>query len=522
MSRFKRLFDWVRRHPVALCLPIQAALLFYHLDLLPIWCDEGFTVHVAPRSLGEIGQLVRGDIHPPLYYFLLHFWIQLPLPGSLIVRMRALSALWVLLGTVLLDRLWLRRLPPRTRLWFLALWTLSPCLVLYGRMARSYSMQLAFACLALAAARRFLRAPGEKLGMLWYATCAALLLYVHYVPGLAVLAAASLVLLWRVIRQRSAALALPLAVSNLLVGAAYLPWVLTLWSALSKWAAQSETYQLVPNPILDSGVKLAYWYVSFTFGESLPVWGVLLGAALSPLILWLLWRALRPSPEWWPLVLPTALLGYVGVSRWVPFSFIPARLLFVLPLYWLLVLRGRERSPRLGLAVCGALLLLEIGALHSYFGKEDFLNKGYAAPFDQMAELVERDSPGNTLVVVDRYNTDAFPLLDRLQRPAVLLKDGATLRVLAEQAKQGAFDTVWHLRNTHDLSPGGLSRRLDRQLAPCYELHRHLFQPYSVIERWIIRQLGWPEQPTHFYEALQARRKAKCAERKRVTGYPGP
>ena len=88
-------------------------------------------------------------------YFLLHFWIQLPLPGSLIARMRAHSALWVLLGTALLDRLWLRRLPPRTRLWFLALWTFSPCLVLYARMARSYTMQLALACLALAAARRF-------------------------------------------------------------------------------------------------------------------------------------------------------------------------------------------------------------------------------------------------------------------------------------------------------------------------------------------------------------------------------
>ena len=511
MSRFKRLFDWVRRHPVALCLPIQAALLFHCLELLPAWTDEGCTLLTVPRPLSAIAAWAAGDVHPPLYFFLLHFWLQLPLPGSSLVRMRALSVLFALLATWLIDRLWLARLPSRMRLWFLALWTFSPCLVLYARMARSYTMQLAVAGLAWYAAWRWLEAPRNWRRLLLCAAGVALVLYVHYVPGGTILLAVNGVLALRLIRRRDWSLLRPLALWNLLVIFAILPWLVSLAQALGRWARPSPVHPVAPNFLVDGAVRLAYWFVSFSFGESSPLWAVVAALALTPLLLYCLWRGLRPSPPWLALILPAAVVGFIGVSRWLSSPFLPARLLFLLPFYLLLVLRGSERSPKLGALLCGALLLLDLGALHSYFRKEDFLNKGYAVPFDQMAELVKRNSPGNTLVVLDQYNTDAFPLLDRLQRPAVLLKNEATLDAITRQVRRGAFETIWHVRNTHDLSPRGLNRRLEERLTSCYEVHRHLFQPYSVLERWAIRQFGWPEQPTHFYQALQARRKPGCA-----------
>lgn len=116
--------------------------MLYRLDLLEPWGDEWFTLTTVPLPLNQIRTTVEGAAHPPLYYFLLHFWIHIPWPASPLVKMRAMSVLWTLLATTILDRRWLIELQPRVRRRFLVLWVLSPCLLLYARMARSYSMQL--------------------------------------------------------------------------------------------------------------------------------------------------------------------------------------------------------------------------------------------------------------------------------------------------------------------------------------------------------------------------------------------
>ena len=38
--------------------------------------DEAITTGIASHSLSAIPGLLRHDGSPPLYYFLLHFWIQ--------------------------------------------------------------------------------------------------------------------------------------------------------------------------------------------------------------------------------------------------------------------------------------------------------------------------------------------------------------------------------------------------------------------------------------------------------------
>ncbi len=55
-----------------------------------------------------------------------------------------------------------------------------------------------------------------------------------------------------------------------------------------------------------SGSFRAYWFVSFSFGETLPLWVVAGGACLAPLVGWLLWQAVRRLPEWLAVVLAVA------------------------------------------------------------------------------------------------------------------------------------------------------------------------------------------------------------------------
>ena len=137
----------VQRNPLVWALPLQALLLLSNLDLLDPWSDEWFTLTTVPQPLSQV---VSADLmHPPLYYVLLHYWIQLPWTVSPLASMRAMSAVWALVATVVIYVLWLRREGPRFQAMFLALWVLSPCLLLHARMARSYSMQLALASLAI-------------------------------------------------------------------------------------------------------------------------------------------------------------------------------------------------------------------------------------------------------------------------------------------------------------------------------------------------------------------------------------
>jgi hypothetical protein len=88
-----------------LCLIVQAALLTHRVDLL---ADvERRVVHRAGRSkaVGAMLEMVRGDVHPPLYFLLAHYWIRIA-PGDVLMQLRLLSVVFALLATIALDRLY--------------------------------------------------------------------------------------------------------------------------------------------------------------------------------------------------------------------------------------------------------------------------------------------------------------------------------------------------------------------------------------------------------------------------------
>src|SRR5438477_6406984 len=87
---------------LALCLIVQAALLTFRLDLLPMWGDELFTVKAAELPLSAMLNMVRGDVHPPLYFLLAHYGVRIT-SGDVLVQLRLLSVVFTLLATVAID-----------------------------------------------------------------------------------------------------------------------------------------------------------------------------------------------------------------------------------------------------------------------------------------------------------------------------------------------------------------------------------------------------------------------------------
>src|SRR4051812_6025951 len=113
------------------------------------WMDEAITTGIASHPLSAIPGLLRHDGSPPLYYFLLHFWIQAF--GASETATHWLSLLFGLLtipvgfwaGNSLVGR--------RTGLYAATLFAFSPFLTQYAGETRMYELMGLLGILATAA-----------------------------------------------------------------------------------------------------------------------------------------------------------------------------------------------------------------------------------------------------------------------------------------------------------------------------------------------------------------------------------
>ena len=58
---------WLRRHPLAAFLPLEALLCFWNLGLLSPWGDEAWSLLLMRLPVREVLDALSRDYHPPLY-----------------------------------------------------------------------------------------------------------------------------------------------------------------------------------------------------------------------------------------------------------------------------------------------------------------------------------------------------------------------------------------------------------------------------------------------------------------------
>ncbi len=493
--------DWLRKHPIAAFLPLQALLCFWNLGLLSPWMDEAETLMVVRLPVREILRFVSRGVHPPLYFLLVHGWQRLPLGLDWVVQARALSVVFALAATVAADRLWASRLAERGRIWFLALWTLSPCLLLYARMCRSYSLQLLVATVAGAYILRFTATRSWKTG----AGLAAWLtagLYTHYVPGLAMLATANLALL----RKRRFRDAIGM---DALVALAYLPWMWGLTKSLSLWGTHIKTYTITGTVLSEIPVKLAFWAMSFVMGEAVPDMVLVLGGVVLLLAGVLALSGVRRERELVWIAVPAALIGFVGVTRWVSYPFISARMLFVFPFFLLLFVAGAMAHRRAGALTVTAMLALSVSGAWCYFHKTGFRNKEYALPIQEIAAHIGRSSTAaDSAILVDSTNSDPTAMEYALgpSRPILETGDPEAEQTVSRLLAEPKVRTFWFLRNTHDISAAKLDERFEKQLRAAMAVTVHPYEAFTPLEIRLMRAMGMRDPPVWSQELLEFRR----------------
>lgn len=489
----------MKRHPLAVFVPLQAFLYFLHLKLLSPWFDEADQLLFLRTTLANSIAIPASGGHPPLYFAVIYYWMRLPLGLDWTVQARVFSVLLALAATVAADRLWARTLPERWRWTFLALWSLSPFLLLYSRMSRSYSFQLLIGTTAAAYLLRFLDKRRRRDGTL-LAVWLAVGVYVHAIPGFSLLGAVNLLLLWR--RRLRDALAI-----DVFVGIAYLPWLARLLSFLPHWGKQGgDLYALTGRTALEIPVKLAYWAFSFTMGEAVPDAVLIGGLAVGVGVALLLFAGARRRPDLIGLAVPAALIGFVGVARWNSYPFIPARMIFLFPVFLMLLVSGAMAHRRLGAAVVAGMLALSLSGIVSYFRLAGFRNKQYPMPMAAIAAKIRQESmPRKPAVLVDSTNSD--PIAMRLQLGDVLETSNASTsgevhRLLADPR----IHTIWFLRNTHDVSPAHLDRQFEEMLRPGMRETVFSYEPFTPLELDVARAAGVKDPPRYFHELLKFER----------------
>jgi hypothetical protein len=487
------------RYPLALLLPVQALLGFWNLGLLSPWMDESGTLLMEHRPLGELLNFAARDVHPPLFYLLLYVWQRLPLGLDWAVQARALSVLFGLLATVALDRLWAVQLSPRARSWFLAMWTLSPCLLLYSRMSRSYSLQVLLVALAGAYLLRTVEAPNWRDGALLAGSLLAAL-YSHYAAGLAVTAAVHILMAvrgrWRSLAAIDAALVI-----------GYAPWIWRLAASLGSWGSHATHYALTGTPLLEIPLKLVYWAISFTMGEAVPDAILVAGALALPLLVWMVGSGARQAPRTAAFAGLITAIGFVGVARWVSYPFVPARMLFVLPFLLLLLAAGAAAHRRAGPVAIAAMLVFALVGSWSYFHREGFRNKQYPLPMREIAQTIRRNSTAeDSVILVDSANSDPTALEYALGPSRGFLETTLpdTESRLASRLADPRVRTVWFLRATHDIS--GRNATYDALLSAAMRPVIHWYEPATPLEARFLRAAGMRSPPAYFHELEEYRR----------------
>jgi hypothetical protein len=474
---------------------LQCVLYGINLRLLPMWGDETFTMETVAETPARIVQIVREDIHPPLYFLLAHWWNRIPIGSDPLVRLRALSALFATLTTVFLDRRCLRNTSQNLRNWFLLFWTFSPCLLLFSRMARSYSLQTLLASVAIWCLLRFAEDASDWKNMAAFVTALTALLYTHYLPGIAIWAGANLLLVMRLRRGRS--IWKTWLLPNALVAMLYLPWLVALGGALGQWRHEQASYSLTGNIWAEQVLKLCFWFYSFTFGESVPLWLLPISIMLALPCLWLVVSGARLRLDWlWP-ALCAAAIAFLGATRWVSYPFMGARLLFLLPLFLFALAVGVTIKGRLGTALGVILFSVNLAGVWSYYGARDLLNPGYLVPHERIAaEIVLHSRSDDTVVWIDDLNFDGETLASYLPKTYRIreLTSRESVKEARSELDAGAIRHVWFFRSAHDISPGHEFEKLESQMTGRWSEHaQYYYVPFSPTHLAILRVLAHVE-----------------------------
>ncbi|MFQ5886193.1 MAG: glycosyltransferase family 39 protein, partial [Anaerolineae bacterium] len=392
-----------------LILLVGFALRLYRLGYESLWYDETVSVLLARKSLPALTAHTAGDIHPPLYYYLLHFWIRLA--GSSEFSLAFLSLAFGLLLIPLLFHLGRRLYGVKIGLLGALLLALSPFNLWYSQEVRMYTLGASLGLISLLFLLRLIKGQArlQRRYGAGYILASASGLYTLYYFAFLLLAQNLMVIgywLTRRAKGRQRFSLLPWVSSQISILLLYLPWLLIAFRQVTNppvppWRTFTRFAQV--------GVES---WSALSFGQSAPeiVWPLLL-LTLALFALGLFHSFRMVSDSWF---VPLSLAGHTLLPIFLIYLFslmVPlfhVRYVFTYsPPFYLLLAVGLAKLPRKPLATLSLLFILAASAYSIY---NFHFDPHYASDDHRGAAkyLEERLRSGDAVLINAGYAYPAF------------------------------------------------------------------------------------------------------------------
>lgn len=387
---------------VAGILLVALVVRVYQLSLPLIWLDEAYSIRLGQLPVAQIIFHTTRDVHPPLYYVILHYWMLMFGSGEYAVR-----GLSVVIGTATVGMAML--LTWRLGNWRAAvigglLLAVLPAAVWYSQQVRMYA--LVGLCLMTATYLLWRWASTRRTHYLAGYGCMMLAaMYTHYLAAPCVLAHWAFVLGVSGIREGSLVRSRAWWICHLVMLLGYLPWLphlLFQWEnrqMVSLWLTQDVSFvsgaQRDPLTLID-----APWFAFSAFDQNLPVPllpSLMLVAVLSVAAI----RVWRQGPQ--GLRAGLLLLGYCFIPVVLTWAVSPTYMhrymlyaLLGLPLVLAIAVVTVRKSW--GIACLTAILVFEGVHLARYYERQVAQTPGPV-----MARINAQWRPGDAILAADYW-----------------------------------------------------------------------------------------------------------------------
>lgn len=354
--------------------------------------DDTFSIFLAERSLAEIIYGTAADTMPPLYYFLLHFWM---LISREVWFIRLLSVLLSLAIVALLYVLISRMFNRTAAGWAALLAAISPLQIYHAQDVRMYALlvlcQLGYLYFFIRLEIEHEEGKNHRGDWLGLILSGGLAMYSHNLAIFAIIVPDFYLLVKREWKKLARLIA-----AQMVIVLVALPWLLLIPGQIAK----VQRAWTLPQPGL---IEVLQAIIMFTASLPLPI--ILLGiiAVLSLQILVMVgleaWRERHSAPGILflacVLLLPPALLfvaSYVMKPVFVTRGFLISSLAY----YGLAgVVICQSWSRKVGMGIAGAFVLSAALSLPSFYTFDDFPRSPYREAVTYLQTVV---SPGAQVV----------------------------------------------------------------------------------------------------------------------------
>jgi uncharacterized membrane protein len=238
----------ITKYGIALLGIVLAGAFFrvYHLGTQSLWLDEVISVRWSLLSVPQMVQVTAQDVHPPLYYFLLHYWMTIF--GTSEFGVRLLSALFGILAIPMIYVVGRQLFNKQVGLVAALILALSSFNIMYSQEARMYTLMVLLALLSMYFFWRFLQ-QSNLVSSVGYVLSTTLLVWTHNYSWFVVIAENIYVVTLLVLSTDRTFRLRHWAVLQAIVVALFVPWMAVLIQQILRHLATGSS--LAPPTIAD-------------------------------------------------------------------------------------------------------------------------------------------------------------------------------------------------------------------------------------------------------------------------------